>query len=214
MPTVDLSCYRAVADAIAILLSPHAEVVIHDLERDAVFSVANPFTGIRAGDPSHLKLTSDDLVNEGAVIGPYQKVGDRGQSLRSVTAVLSDGDGVAVGLMCINLDYSQQEAALEILEKLVKPATAQSHPEILFRNDWRYQVRQEIQRFQEENHLTEKELRGAANRRKVLARLDQKGLFYARKSMEQIAGFLGVSRATVYNDLVSIRSNQSSGRMP
>jgi len=212
MSTFDLSCYRAVADAIVMLLSPHAEVVIHDLARDKVFYIANSFSALKAGDPSHLKLSKDDLANEGHVIGPYQKNGAQGQNIRSATAVLSDRDGMPAGLMCINLDYSQQEAALELLEKLIKPVTVQNHPEILFRNDWRYQVKQEIQLFQQEHQLVEKELRTAVNRRKVLARLDQKGLFYARKSMEQIADLLGVSRATVYNDLVSIRSNPSSGR--
>jgi len=213
MPTIDLSCYRAVADAIAVLLSPHAEVVIHDLERDEVFYIANPFTGIRAGDPSHLELTNDDLSNEETVIGPYEKTGEQGQSLRSVTAVLSTGNCASSGLMCINLDYSHQEAALEILEKLLRPTTAQSHPEVLFRNDWRYQVKQEIQLFQEEYRLADKELKCPENRREILARLDQKRLFYAKKSMEQIADLLGVSGATVYNDLAKIRANHPSGGM-
>ncbi len=212
MAVVDLSCYQAVAEGIAALLSPHAEVVIHDLRGDTVFYVVNPFSGIKAGDRSHLKLTADDLVGEGAVIGPYHKIGEQGQNIRSVTSVLIDADGVPVGLMCINLDYSRQEAALEMLEKLIRPAPSQAHPEILFRNDWRYQIKREIQLFQQENRLSEKELKKPENRHKILSRIDQKGLFYAKKSMEQIADLLGVSRATVYNDVVAIRTNSSRVR--
>ncbi len=39
----------------------------------------------------------------------------------------------------------------------------------------------------------------------LLKKLDDKGLFYARKSVEQIARVLGISRATVYKNLREIR---------
>jgi predicted transcriptional regulator YheO len=39
----------------------------------------------------------------------------------------------------------------------------------------------------------------------LLKRLDEKGLFYARKSVQQVAHTLSISRATVYKNLKEIR---------
>jgi predicted transcriptional regulator YheO len=43
-----------------------------------------------------------------------------------------------------------------------------------------------------------------------MSRLDEKGLFYAKKSIEQVATILGVSRATAYSDLQAIRKSDDS----
>ena len=47
-------------------------------------------------------------------------------------------------------------------------------------------------------------------RKKVIAMLDEKGLFFARRSIEQVAAILGVSRATAYNDLNAARKSDNS----
>ena len=50
-------------------------------------------------------------------------------------------------------------------------------------------------------------------KRFLIKRIEDKGLLYARKSAEQLATLLGVSRATIYNDLKQIRKN-SAGPLP
>jgi len=201
-----LSKYIPVADAVARLFHPNAEVVLHELSTDRVYHVTNPFSGRKAGDASLLKLSTEDLKREADIIGPYEKAGDKGQTIRSITAVLRDGNGQAQGLMCINLDYSGYEPALDLLEALIRPRTHQPHPEILFRNDWRDQIKLEIRDFLNENQLSLTRL-NKAERRQLMSRLDDKGLFYAKKSIEQVAAILGVSRATSYNDLQAIRKS-------
>ncbi len=208
----DLACYIPVADAIAQLLAPHAEVVIHDIETDTVYHVANCFSNRAVGDPSLLKLKSSDLDREEPVIGPYEKTGEKGQAIRSVTAVLSGAMGKPAGLMCINLDYSRAAAALDILDKLIRPPQLQSHPEILFRNEWQDRIKQEIQVFLKKHHMDITAATSPEIRRRIMAHLESRGLFYARKSIEQTAAILGVSRATAYNDLQTIRKNQTSRR--
>ena len=210
-----LTCYQPVADAVAQLLAPYAEVVIHDIESDTVHYIANAFSKRLAGAPSRLKLTSRDLDRAGPVIGPYEKIGERGQSIRSVTAVLQDAAGVPRGLMCINLEFSQAAAALDLLEKLIRPPQSQSHPELLFRNEWQNQIKGEIQVFLARHHLDLQEAAATPKiRQQLMAHLETKGLFYVRKSIEQTAAILGVSRATAYNDLQIIRKNQPIRRHP
>ncbi len=201
--------YIPVADAVSQLLHPNAEVVIHELFTDRVYYVANPFSGRKTGDVSLLKLSAEDLEREADIIGPYEKAGDKGQTIRSVTAVLRDYSGRAQGLMCINLDYSGYEPALDLLEALIRPRQHQPHPEILFRNDWRDQIKLEIKAFLNKNQLVLTSL-NLSNRRQLMSRLDEKGLFYAKKSIEQVATILGVSRATAYSDLQVIRKSADS----
>jgi len=209
MPSDFLSGYIPVADAVAQLFHPNAEVVIHELSTDKVYHVANPFSDRKTGDVSLLKLSSGDLEGEADIIGPYEKAGEKGQTIRSVTAVLRDDSGRAHGLMCINLDYSAYELALDLLEALIRPMQRQPHPEILFRNDWRDQIKLEIRDFLNENQLALTSL-NLSSRRQLMSRLDEKGLFYAKKSIEQVAAILGVSRATSYNDLQTIRKSADS----
>ncbi len=201
-----LSIYIPVANAVAELFHPNAEVVIHEISTDRVYHVANPFSGRKAGDVSLLKLSSEDLEREASIIGPYEKAGEKGQTIRSVTAMLRDNSGKVQGLMCINMDYSRYEPALDLLEALIRPRQRQPHPEILFRNDWRDQIKLEIRDFLNANQLALKSL-NPSSRRQLMSRLENKGLFYAKKSIEQVAAILGVSRATSYSDLQAIRKS-------
>ena len=209
MPHHPLLRYKAIADAIAKLFYPSVEIVIHEIKNDAVYYIANPISGRKVGDVSLLGMESQDLDGKDTIIGPYEKAGEKGQRLRSITSVLRNDNTVAIGLLCINLDYSAYEPALDLLENLIRPPQTEKHPEFLFQNDWRDQIKSEVRnyiltnRLQLENLLPE-------NRKKLIAHLDQKGLFYAKKSIEQLAALLGVSRATAYKDLSIIRNKKKT----
>lgn len=203
-----LSRYIPIADAVSLLFQPSLEVVLHDIIEDKVFYIANAFSGRKPGDVSLLKLTDADLKAEEAVIGPYEKAGEKGQRIRSVTAVLRDDTDTAIGLMCINLDFSVYEPALALLENLIRPETQKKHPEILFQNDWRDQIKFEIRSYLENQKIALFNIT-PAHRKKLMAQLDAKGLFYAKKALEQVAGMLNISRATAYNDLNAVRKQKA-----
>ncbi len=200
----ELDRYIPVADAVGALFYPNVEVVIHDIEKDVVFHISNPVSGRKPGDISLLELDDTDLTNGEAVIGPYEKAGESGQRVRAATAVLRNDHGKAVGLLCINLDLSAYEGALDLIESLIRPPRAMQHPRVLFQNDWRDQIKLEIRAFLEVENLRIDNLT-PARRKEMMAVLDGKGLFFAKKSIEQVAAALGVSRATAYNDLKAAR---------
>ena len=210
-----LSKYKPIADAIAVLLHPYAEVVIHDIIKDSIVHIANPCSKRREGDPSYLGLDGDgsDLTLEKNVLGPYEKEGEGGQRIRSITAVLREDETLPIGILCINLDFSPLEtafeSALEVLNGLIRPAEIEARPEIIFREEWRELIKLEIRAFRLENGLTRDSM-NAKERRELMRRLDQKRLFYARKSVEQVAGYLMISRATAYKDLNEIRKGNGN----
>ena len=202
-----LSQYIPFADAVATLFHPHAEVVIHDIGDDAIFYITNPYSGREAGDPSNVKVDAQVFNLDEDVIGPYEKIGAKGQRIRSITAVLRDGKGNPSGILCINLDFSILESAMSILEGFLHPPDVDPRPEILFRNEWRELILLEIRSYLKEQEQTLENL-DVRGRKALLERLDEKALFYARKSVEQVAVHLGMSRATIYKDLNEIRKRK------
>lgn len=210
-----LSKYMPIADAIAMLMQPHAEVVIHDIRKDMIVHIANPFSQRRVGDTSYLGLDRGEtgFGLEKDVLGPYEKEGGNGQRIRSITAVLRDDRTQPIGILCINLDFSALETALEstteILNRLIRPEQVEARPEIIFREEWRELIKLEIRAFRLEKGLAQGSM-SAKERRELMRRLDQKGLFYARKSVEQVANYLMISRATAYKDLNEIRKENGS----
>ncbi len=204
-----LSRYISIADAIATLLRPHAEVVIHDIGGDAIFYITNPYSGREVGDPSNLKVNAQSFNLDEDVIGPYEKTGTNGQRIRSITAVLRDDRGNPSGIICINLDFSILESAMSTLEGFLHPPDVAPRPEILFRNEWRELILLEIRSYLKEQKQTLENL-DVQGRKALLERLDEKGLFYARKSVEQVAVHLGMSRATIYKDLNEIRKKKKT----
>jgi len=203
----ELSQYISIADALAKLFHPHAEVVIHDIEDDAIFYIANSYSGREKGDSSNLKINAQDFNLDEDVIGPYEKFGSKGQRIRSITSVLKDNKGNPSGLMCINLDFSILESSLLVVKEFFHPANVVSRPEILFRNEWLEVIQLAIRSYLKEQAQTLESL-DVQGRKALLAHLDEKGLFYARKSAEQVAVHLGISRATIYKDLGEIRKKK------
>jgi predicted transcriptional regulator YheO len=76
--------YKAIADSIATLLFPHAEVVIHDLASQTVAHIANNTSKRKLGDESALEDLAQDIISasnlgraRGADVHQPQPVGAR-----------------------------------------------------------------------------------------------------------------------------------------
>lgn len=196
--------HRPVAQAIAALLHPHAEVVIHDLKTDRVVEIWNSFSHRRAGDES---LLGDDieLHLDRDVFGPYDKAGPDGARLKSITAALRDAKGKRIGLMCINMDVSQFDQAVKLLSAFT--SVAEKRPEAMFRQDWREQINLMIRAFLEARRKALKAL-DRHERIQLIAELDAAGLFEARNAAPHVASAMDISRATVYALLNAARANR------
>ena len=202
----DITQLKSIADGIALLLNPHAEVVVHDLKSDAIAYIANPTSGRAAGEPSLIEPHMSASLKDEDVIGPYEKAGDRGQRISAITSVVRDHMGKATYLVCINLDYAPLESALDALESFIRPRVAVTRPDALFLRDWREAIKFEARAFVLQTGCSLEKL-SAPHRLELVSRLYDRGLFSAKKAAEQVAGMLGVSRATIYNDLAKLNKN-------
>ncbi len=203
----DLDSFIPVADAIALVFQPHAEVVIHDLGKGSIHHIANGFSRRRSGDSSLTEL--EDIASlDQPVIGPYGKVNWDGRKLKSISAALYDGEGRPVGLLCINVDVSMVEALHAAAGAFLRLADQDARPSVLFENDWREDVNGIVGQFLSERGLSLAAL-SAAERAELIALLDARGLFAVRNAAPYIAGLLKLSRATLYKTLKIARDGAS-----
>ncbi len=142
----DIMVFAPIAEAVAALLKPHAEVVIHDLRTQTIGYIANNLSRREVGGSSLAELK--DIGSLGAdVIGPYRKTNFDGRQLKSITAVLRNKVGEPFGLLCINFDIAPIEAARDALNLLAAFQGAGAQPSALFRADWQETVNAAIADF-------------------------------------------------------------------
>lgn len=195
--------------AIAALLSPHAEVALHDLASDRIVGLWNPFPGRSVGDASLL----DELPaswQERAVQGPYRKVLADGRELSSISAVVRDGRGRDRGLLCVNLDRGPLLDLAGALASVAAPV--EEPPGELFTRDWREQISLTVDSLCRERLLDRRRLT-RPQRRDLVGILDERGLFATRNAADHAARALGVSRATVYALLKEVRGERELARV-
>lgn len=197
-----VATYFAVADALAALFSPWVEAVVHDLERDTVAYIANPFSPREAGDPSDLKEV--DFAPDARVLGPYEKINWDGRRIRAISVVLRDDASEPIGMLCVNADVTQFEVMRRTLQGLLGIAAPQGTIETCFQDDWHEKINRFLASWTQQRATTLDRLDRPA-RRELIGALYQAGGFEGRRSPVYVASVLGVSRATVYNELAILK---------
>lgn len=195
-PLPRMKNYQAIADGIAALLFPHAEVVLHCLKTQRVLYIANNFSSRSPGDDAGLEMLALNESQE-TVIGPYEKTNWNGQNIRSVSAVLRDDNGHSEVMMCINLNLSVLEQARDVLNLFFQAGRVIPQPDALFRDDWQERINVFIQAWLREKQLSLSILSREQKRNLVSALYDE-GAFEGKSAASYISRVLQLGRATIY----------------
>ena len=198
-----LANYTAIADSIAALFYPHAEVIVHHIGSQTVLHIANNFSRRSLGDDSALDDALDDFQHANT-LGPYEKLNWDGQKIRSISAVLRDADGQPEYLLCINFNVSVLEQAHQALAAFFQLQRVIPQPDGLFKNDWQERINTFLQAWLEQHNLSLRTLR-AKDKRALVEALFAEGAFDGRSSADYIANVLEMGRATVYKYLKALR---------
>ncbi|KFX69762.1 hypothetical protein TMS3_0109605 [Pseudomonas taeanensis MS-3] len=202
-PVSDLDNYRAIADAIATLFFPHAEVVLHDLRTQKVDYIANNISKREIGDDAALEDMLSEEVDE-RNIGPYEKLNWDGQKIRSVSSVLRDPQGAPIAVLCINLNISLFENAKQALDLFLSPSKLIAQPDSLFRDDWQERINTFLNAWLRQRQLGLNVLT-REHKRELVEALHAEGAFKGKSAANYVANVLNMGRATVYKHLKEIK---------
>lgn len=207
--------YRALTPlmgAIAAVVGPHCEVVLHDLSGgDLDHSVAaivnGQLSGRTVGGPSTnlgVEVLRDPSTDHDAH-GYRGRTAD-GRELISSSTYYRDHDGVVIAAFCINVDLTPAQTALTALSALL-PAVrdeVQEHPKELVGPD----ISSVLDDMVEDAiahvgkpvpSLTKRE------RIEILRQLEARGAFRIKRAADLVSARLGVSRVTIYGYLDEVR---------
>lgn len=198
---------------LAEFLGPTCEVVLHDLGELPHSIVAiehGDVTGRQVGDvPTDRML--ETLRRGPAGDGHYRLYlsGSRGKLLRSLSVTLRDEHGQAYALLGLNMDVTQIVQAQRALSSLSGRADGErmraGEGEEVFSDDIRDVLAAMIARAQAEvgksvGSMTRDE------KMDVVRRLEERGAFLVKRSAEQVAEALDLSRFTIFSYLKEIRA--------
>lgn len=189
-----------IAESFAKLLHPFAEVVVHDLEKNQIEAIYNPFSKRKIGDNSYLDRGDFAVDSNENVIGPYEKMNYDGRRLKSISLILRNDKGKAIGFICVNMDVSVFENYRDTMQIFLtnNDGTILEKKQSLFKDDLYDQINIFVQNYCRKQHLNLEAL-GREEKQTLILELRKKGAFKGKNATNYIARILNVSRATVYN---------------
>lgn len=199
------------ADGLAALLYPFAEVVVHDLASQTIVHLANNLSRRTLGDDTAL----DDLEfdDDEGVIGPYEKRNWDGGRMRAISVLIRDDQGHPIGVLCVNVAISAFEQARATLELFTRGLSVAPQPERLFRDDWQDKVITFLHAWLEARHLALGTLTREQKHDLVLA-LEASGAFGGRNAVPYVAKVLDLGRGTIFKYLKAAREGAARTRRP
>ncbi len=202
----DLNHYIPICVSLRRLMPNTLEIVLHDLTSGKVAYIENSFSPRKIGDDSLLDTANYEVeLRSDYTIGPYQKSNSDGSKIKSVSSLIKDDEGIAIGLLCINLRVNALEAASQILQEIVS-ITSINVPAPILKNDWRELANSIISKALGTRKLSLNSIR-RSDRIDIVRELAAAEVFEARGSVDYVAEALGVSRANIYELLKSSREN-------
>jgi predicted transcriptional regulator YheO len=192
---------RQIAEGLGETFSPFCEVVVHDLlDADhAIVTIRNNLSGRCEGEPATelgLARIEDDRYPQ--VIANYANQFADGRPVKSTSIGIKDSSGRYVAALCLNVDLTLFGALQSVLGRFTSTDVAAAIGESLepFGAD---AIRQRIDQFAARLGTIPRALK-TEDRRMLIRELKESGNMEVRRAMEIVALYLGVSRATVYND--------------
>jgi predicted transcriptional regulator YheO len=207
-----------IVQGLAEMFGPDCEVVLHDLSRlpHSIVAIENGHVTSRTTGnvPTDLMLKTlrgaDDDTHD---VRLYVSSSD-GKILKSLAVTLRDEDGRAFAILGLNYDLSEVVQTQRTLANFAAVGRLGSEAvperEEIFAGDIRDVVAGMITKIL--NEMGKKP--GAMSREEkmeVVKRLEERGAFLVKRSAEQVAEALDLSRYTIFSYLKEIRRPNGSG---
>ena len=209
-----------IAKALGETFSPFCEVVVHDLLHPdhAILAIYNNLSGREVGAPAtELGLARIFDSEFPQILANYANQLADGRQVKSTSVGIKDGRGRYIAALCMNVDLTLFRGLQNVLEQFgMIGVLLNINESICASGEGVGQQRIDAIRIQNIGggaeticsridqfaalHATTPRALKAADRKALVRELKLAGCLNIRKSMETVAQYLGVSRATVYND--------------
>ncbi|MFF5141729.1 transcriptional regulator [Streptomyces sp. NPDC013157] len=210
-----IAALSPVVDGIVATFGSFCEVVVHDFRRPerSVVALAGSVTGRGVGGSMSeigmkLLAAGDDARDE---LNYLTRTGD-GKLVKSSTMVLRDSAGTAFGALCVNLDVTAVHQVHALIGGLADvTAVPEAPPTTTFGDDIAAVLdsivdARQLRRPKPWPQLSREE------RLELFRDLDRQGVFAVRGAVQQVAGRLGISRASAYTYLSAARQRPEGAR--
>lgn len=199
-----------IAVGVQKLFGSSCEVVIHDFQNldHSIVHIEGNVTGRTIGGvATDLLLACVRNDNTAKDMYNYRTQLANGRIMRSCTMFLRDETGYAYGAFCINFDISTFTQFHRYVENFVLVDAMDVNE--TFSNDVQGTVHGIL--LETVNEMgTELPILTRDEKVRLIARLDEKGVFQVKKSVPILADELGLSRSTLYNYLGEARGERET----
>jgi predicted transcriptional regulator YheO len=215
-----LASLLPVVRGLAEMFGPDCEVVLHDVDRlpHSIVAIENgEVTGRRIGDvPTDLMLRNLRNAADGQDVRLYVSSQD-GKILKSLAVTLRDGHGEAYAVLGVNFDVSEVVQAQRTLANFAAVGRSGSAalPERreIFSGDIRDVIGGMVTTILGEMGKTPAAM-SREEKMEVVKRLEERGAFLVKRSAEQVAEALDLSRYTIFAYLKEIRHGDDAQPRP
>ncbi|MBO0867289.1 MAG: PAS domain-containing protein [Micromonosporaceae bacterium] len=201
-----LAVLGGLLEPMARALGGRTEVVLHDFRRPehSIVAIAGDVTGRHpGGSVTEIGLAIIRAGDEAEESYNYTTQTPDGRVLKSSTVPLRDAAGRVFGALCVNVDITEMRMMSRVLQDMIGIDAVTPRP-VTFVDDIDRVIGEVLQ---EETEMLGPRPSGLTKpeRLQLLKALDHRGVFSLQRSVTQVAAYLGLSRATLYNDLREMR---------
>ncbi|MET7689283.1 PAS domain-containing protein [Streptomyces sp. NPDC005483] len=209
-----IAALTSVVDGVAATFGPVCEVVLHDYRRPekSVVAIAGSVTGRTAGGAmSQIGMRMVARGDEAADELNYVTRTGTGKLVKSSTMLLRDSSGAVFGALCVNVDVTAASEVHALLGALAGIDAAPEEPPVTTFGD---DIDSVVDVMLDAHRHQSWALLDRAGRLDLFRSLDERGVFAVRRAIEQVAGRLGISRASAYSYLSQSRKKANTGGHP
>ena len=193
-------------DFISHLMWPQTEVVLHDRTGKILWITGGEITGRAVGQqeqPSAMEMIARQQAAEGSdFCTGYKSFSRKGTPLRSSSLFFRDEKGALDYVLCVNQDISAYVDLQEMLSAFIgdRPEVQQVQPD----NDSLDDVVMKMI-LGEIARLKPSDLESKEDKLRLIARLNEKGIFGARGAVGTVCELLHIAQPTLYKYLQELR---------
>jgi predicted transcriptional regulator YheO len=200
---------KKVVAALATVLGPQCEVVLHDVRHpsSSIIAIENGhITGRSVGDPSTslvLPILRDPYGDHDKL--NYRSQTPSGRPLKSSSVYFKDETGRIFAAVCINWDIGALISAQETLAELIATTETLNENHFSDTNGFLESVLDDVL-----GSVPTPAALPRADKLRLIAVLKERGVFEIRRAADRVAIRLGVSRASVYSYLSEVQTRETA----